>query len=466
MVYTDKFVKASEKGQLGKVKSLILNNYCINSKDSTGNRTALHVASQKGHYEIVKFLLDNGASINDRESLFGYTAFHFAIKSQNKKICELLISKGFDISNLYNGSGDIKDSKYERLIKKSKGKESFEDLGAYLLNFSLRNYSELGDKNKVELLLKNGADINSQDTLGHTSADLAALSGNLEVLNLFVESSYKIKTNNLVSYAAMNGKLDALIYLKNQGFALCQNALFLASMKGQVEAVKFLLENGVDVNSVSKNGMTALHFALLKGVDNLSVANELVRFGIDTKVKDQNDKTAAYYARKHGHVNSLRILEKIDSCILDELLEKNLKLKNLDALNLYISKVREYVQEYQYSTNIWSLDVIENDLKISANMGLSKEEYLIKDGIIKLAVLHNTISKSCVLSELKVNDRLLEQLKLLDYLCNKIDYKTGNIIKSENKNTIYEAFIKGYRKSLNTNPQIKKSLKGLEEGLY
>ncbi len=48
----------------------------------------------------------------------------------------------------------------------------------------------------------------------------------------------------------------------------------------------------------------------------------------------------------------------------------------------------------------------------------------------------------------------------------KIDYKTGNIIKAENKNTIYEAFIKGYRKSLNTNPEIKKSLKGLEEGLY
>ena len=48
----------------------------------------------------------------------------------------------------------------------------------------------------------------------------------------------------------------------------------------------------------------------------------------------------------------------------------------------------------------------------------------------------------------------------------KINYKTGNIIKSENKNTIYEAFIKGYRNSLNTNPEIKKSLKGLEEGLY
>ena len=48
----------------------------------------------------------------------------------------------------------------------------------------------------------------------------------------------------------------------------------------------------------------------------------------------------------------------------------------------------------------------------------------------------------------------------------KIDYKTGSVIKSENKNTIYESFIKGYRKSLSTSPEIKKSLKGLEEGLY
>ena len=48
----------------------------------------------------------------------------------------------------------------------------------------------------------------------------------------------------------------------------------------------------------------------------------------------------------------------------------------------------------------------------------------------------------------------------------KIDYKTGNIIRSESKNTIYEAFIKGYSKSNVTDPKTKKSLKGLEGGLY
>ena len=48
----------------------------------------------------------------------------------------------------------------------------------------------------------------------------------------------------------------------------------------------------------------------------------------------------------------------------------------------------------------------------------------------------------------------------------KIDYKTGSIIRSESKNTIYEAFIKGYSKSTGMDPKTKKSLKGLEGGLY
>ena len=48
----------------------------------------------------------------------------------------------------------------------------------------------------------------------------------------------------------------------------------------------------------------------------------------------------------------------------------------------------------------------------------------------------------------------------------KIDYKTGEISKSGNKNTIYEAFLKGFSKNNQSNPKIKKSLKGLEGGLY
>ena len=48
----------------------------------------------------------------------------------------------------------------------------------------------------------------------------------------------------------------------------------------------------------------------------------------------------------------------------------------------------------------------------------------------------------------------------------KIDYKTGSITRNESKNTIYEAFLKGYSKKSEKDPKEKKFLKRLEGGLY
>ena len=169
MLYKTELVKATVKGNFSRVKSLVSQsinkNQFINTIEFFENRTVLHVASQRGNLSIVEFLLDNGADINLRDQK-GRNAFHFALhKSFNEKIeygdgsfknqqmlikqeiCELLISKGFDITNFYNSSSEIIDNKYKELVKKSK------NLDKYFLNFSLRHYCELGDKNKVELLL-------------------------------------------------------------------------------------------------------------------------------------------------------------------------------------------------------------------------------------------------------------------------------------------------------------------------
>ena len=47
----------------------------------------------------------------------------------------------------------------------------------------------------------------------------------------------------------------------------------------------------------------------------------------------------------------------------------------------------------------------------------------------------------------------------------KVDYKTGSVIKSENKNTIYEAFLKGYRNSSKKEPETKKIIEGIRRRL-
>ena len=65
-------------------------------------------------------------------------------------------------------------------------------------------------------------------------------------------------------------------------------------------------------------------------------------------------------------------------------------------------------------------------------------------------------------------DAILEIRKRqsLNYVSNKKYLQVSSIIRSESKNTIYEAFIKGYSKSTGIDPKTKKSLKGLEGGLY
>ena len=65
-------------------------------------------------------------------------------------------------------------------------------------------------------------------------------------------------------------------------------------------------------------------------------------------------------------------------------------------------------------------------------MGLSNKNYFIKDGVLKLSVLHHTIAKSSNIFDLQVNNRIIEQLKILDYLCKKIDYKTGAYLSDSN----------------------------------
>ena len=61
----------------------------------------------------------------------------------------------------------------------------------------------------------------------------------------------------------------------------------LASDKGNLEAVKLLLDKGAEVNAKNKDGKTALLVA-----SNLEVVKLLLDKGADVNVKDKNGGTA------------------------------------------------------------------------------------------------------------------------------------------------------------------------------
>lgn len=64
--------------------------------------TALHRSAYRGHYEICKLLLAHGACINVKDISFGdlRTPLHKAVQSGNKQLIDFLVEQGADVNAL------------------------------------------------------------------------------------------------------------------------------------------------------------------------------------------------------------------------------------------------------------------------------------------------------------------------------------------------------------------------------
>jgi len=92
-------IRASQSGDLGKVKELLDNGTDINGTNE-GNETALLLASCEGKSEIVKYLLDRGADVNI-VNFKGVSALMFASDRGHTTVVRELLRKGakVDISD-------------------------------------------------------------------------------------------------------------------------------------------------------------------------------------------------------------------------------------------------------------------------------------------------------------------------------------------------------------------------------
>jgi hypothetical protein len=103
--------------------------------------------------------------------------------------------------------------------------------------------------------------------------------------------------------------------------------LLAAARKGDVAAVKALLDKGVDVNGKSRYGATALSYACDRG--NLEMVTLLIERGADINVKDTfYGATPISWASNNGHTEVVKLLlEKgakgIDSVLMDAVDSKN-----------------------------------------------------------------------------------------------------------------------------------------------
>ena len=109
-----------------------------------GRNTALHWAAYHGHKEIAELLIGNGADVNAKEE-FEQTPLHKAVKASDKVVAKIrLLSLGVDL--------DVED----------------EDGASNWYDMVLLKQKEI-----VELLITNGANLNATEQNGTTPLDSA-----------------------------------------------------------------------------------------------------------------------------------------------------------------------------------------------------------------------------------------------------------------------------------------------------
>ncbi|XP_050503639.1 ankyrin-1-like [Diabrotica virgifera virgifera] len=442
---------ATELGELVKVKELIENKggAIINEVDSNGS-TALHIAADFEHIKVAKYLLEHGADVNAITNPEKQGPLHLATENNNFLMVQLFTEAGANIQCIdYDGNMPIHiaaDMGYIEIIKyflekgididiiNESSKMTPLQMAAhrghievidYLLlnnaNLHLKDYQNrssihhgvLGKRAKiVHSLIKKGVDINVEDIHYLTPLHLACREGNLEIVQLLLENGAvcnlkeRFWTYSPLHWSETN-YLKIIKYFINIGvdlnFGTSQECtvLHVACKRGEIEIVKFLIENGADVNKKTlpntetaglQEDSTLLCFAIL----NLrtDVAEFLILNGADLKEAEYKGKSSLSIALEYiprKYIMSARL--QTDLIVLSKVLIKyNVLIYNPSHTIIqddyhFFKELLQYYKDCQKEISSMKSVIIRNStvslyqIICDFNRGKALVKYLCNDNI-------------------------------------------------------------------------------------
>ncbi len=153
---------------------------------------------------------------------------------------------------------------------------------ALRLDMQLSRAVSTGRKALVELLISKGANVNSSNSYFNGPLHRAAISGNLEVIQILLANDADINAKAIV------------------GAYLGETALHAAAFAGHLQVAELLLANGANVNAADLHSYTPIRRAVEQG--DVAMANLLIDKGADITIRDQGGMTLLHVVAPARHV--------------------------------------------------------------------------------------------------------------------------------------------------------------------
>jgi ankyrin repeat protein len=262
-------------------------------KDEQGC-TPLHIAVLAGRVEVSKLLLRHSIDFDIRD-IEGYSILHMAAWKGRSEVAQMILEYDSAMKVLVN-------------TRNKNGQTP------------LHIASEYDQTSVVAILLKSGADVDSQDN--HKMTPLLCASGSFgigEAAQLLLEhgASFHVRNENdqtplhLASKHNHPGVVTSLLEIGADVDAQDSNNMtpLLCALEppGSDEAAQLLLEHGASLHVRNENGQTPLHLASEN--DHPGVVASLLKIGADVDVQDSNSMTPLLYALdRSGSSEAARLL--------------------------------------------------------------------------------------------------------------------------------------------------------------
>jgi ankyrin repeat protein len=250
-----RLVDAVKNRDRAAVRSLVGQHVNVNAAQPDGT-TALAWAANRDDLETVDLLIREGAKVNAAND-YGVTPLSLACTNRSAAMIERLLKAGADPNAaLWTGETPVMVC------------------------------ARTGNVETVKLLLSHGANPNAKETQqGQTALMRAVAEKHPEVVRALIDGGADVRARSkegftALLFASQQGEVASAKMLLAAGADVNEKtpkngtALVVAAASGREQFAIFLLENGADPNAADAYGVTALHYAVprgIAGIDSVSV---------------------------------------------------------------------------------------------------------------------------------------------------------------------------------------------------